>query len=227
MGPGPDNLKGGFAGDRGPATESMLNIPMDLGFDGRDNLYIADKYNHRIRRIDALTGIITTVAGNGKAGFSGDGGLATEASLSLPEGIFIAPSGVLYIADTGNHRIRLVKDVAVPMDVIPRGKQLTTLAKIKRTALMQNFPNPFNPETWIPYQLAAETDVEISIYSVDGKRIRALQLGTQPSGEYITRDKAAYWDGRSHKGERVSSGTYFFHFQAGDYSATRKMLILK
>jgi len=98
---------------------------------------------------------------------------------------------------------------------------------LEQTAVFSNYPNPFNPETWIPYQLTAEADVEISIYSVDGHLLRTLQLGKQSSGEYITRDKAAYWDGRSDSGERVSSGTYFYHFRAGDYFATRKMIILK
>ena len=98
---------------------------------------------------------------------------------------------------------------------------------IVETKVFTNYPNPFNPETWIPYQLAAEADVEISIYSVEGQRIRTLQLGMQPSGEYITREKATYWDGRTDRSERVPSGAYFYHFRAGDYSATRKMLILK
>jgi hypothetical protein len=98
---------------------------------------------------------------------------------------------------------------------------------ITETKLFANYPNPFNPETWIPYQLAAETDVEIVIYNVDGHRIRTLQFGMQPSGAYIARDKAAYWDGRNGTGERVSSGAYFYHFRAGEYAETRKMLIVK
>ena len=98
---------------------------------------------------------------------------------------------------------------------------------ITETKLFANYPNPFNPETWIPYQLATETDVEISIYSADGHRIRTFQVGTQSKGEYIRKEKAAYWDGRGDSGERATSGIYFYHFRAGDYSVTRKMIIVK
>ena len=98
---------------------------------------------------------------------------------------------------------------------------------VTETKVLSNYPNPFNPETWIPYQLSAEAKVEISIYSVDGPRVRTLQFGTRPRGIYITKEKAAYWDGQNHTGEAVSSGTYFYHFQAGDYDTTKKMVILK
>ncbi|MBI1925633.1 T9SS type A sorting domain-containing protein, partial [Candidatus Poribacteria bacterium] len=97
----------------------------------------------------------------------------------------------------------------------------------KQTALLQNYPNPFNPETWIPYRLATTVKVEISIYDMGGHRIRTLQIGTQPEGEYIARSKAAYWDGRNDTGEPVSSGIYFYHLKAGAYHATRRMIILK
>lgn len=113
------------------------------------------------------------------------------------------------------------------LSIEAQGKQPVSWGRIRQNALLQNYPNPFNPETWFPYQLAWETNVEISIYSMNGNRIRTLQLGTLPSGEYITKNKAAYWDGLSDTGERVSSGAYFYHFRAGDYSETRKMIILK
>ncbi len=96
-----------------------------------------------------------------------------------------------------------------------------------KSRLFQNYPNPFNPETWIPYQLSADSDVTISIYSVHGTMIHQLTLGNQPAGSYLTRDKAAYWDGRNGAGELVSSGVYFYMLKAGDFLATRKMIILK
>lgn len=111
--------------------------------------------------------------------------------------------------------------------VEPKGKLLTALGHVKQTHLLQNYPNPFNPETWIPYQLATEVDVTITIWDSGGQRVRALRLGTQPPGLYFTREKAAYWDGRDDTGEWVSSGTYFYHLQAGGYSAAKKMIILK
>ena len=97
----------------------------------------------------------------------------------------------------------------------------------KETALLPNYPNPFNPETWIPYRLASPADVHISIYAADGKLIRQLNLGHQPVGIYRQRSHAAYWDGRNALGEPVASGVYFYTLTAGDFSATRKMMIRK
>ena len=95
------------------------------------------------------------------------------------------------------------------------------------TALLHNYPNPFNPETWIPYQLAHAADVTFTIYDTKGVLVRQLDLGYQQPGYYTNRTRAAYWDGRNHLGETVGSGVYFYHLQAGDYSTLRKMVILK
>jgi hypothetical protein len=133
-------------------------------------------------------------------------------------------SGAAYIFDA--QALSFIPD-DVPFAVDPSGLQLTTLGRLKKPAAFQNYPNPFNPETWIPYYLAEPTSVEISIYAADGRRVRTLELGLQPSGEYITKEKAAYWDGRSDTGEPVSSGVYFYCFQAEDFSATQKMVVLK
>ena len=97
----------------------------------------------------------------------------------------------------------------------------------RETILLPNYPNPFNPETWIPYQLAVSSGVSISIYAADGKLVRTFDLGHQPIGIYEVRSRAAYWDGRNTQGELVASGIYFYTFTAGDFSATRKMLIKK
>ena len=95
------------------------------------------------------------------------------------------------------------------------------------TALHANYPNPFNPETWIPYQLQKAADVQVSIHDQRGVLVRQLSLGYQVAGQYLSRSRAAYWDGRNHVGEPVASGLYFYTLTAGDFSATRKMLILK
>ncbi len=95
------------------------------------------------------------------------------------------------------------------------------------TRLLENFPNPFNPETWIPYQLASATDVRITIYDVRGNLIRRLDVGHQHAGTYTGRSSAAYWDGRNDRGESVASGLYFYTLSAGDFTATRKMLLRK
>ena len=95
------------------------------------------------------------------------------------------------------------------------------------TSLLPNYPNPFNPETWIPYQLAKPADVKLKIYDINGRVVRALDLGHQRGGMYHTRSRAAYWDGRNAQGEPVASGVYFYTLSAGDFTATRKMLIRK
>ena len=114
-----------------------------------------------------------------------------------------------------------------PFAVEPFGLTLTTLGQVKRTALLQNFPNPFNPETWLPYHLAANVPVTLRIYNVQGQLTRELDLGIQTAGGYLTQETAAYWDGRDRVGETVSSGMYFYTLQAGPFQATRRMLILK
>ena len=106
-------------------------------------------------------------------------------------------------------------------------EQLLAVLTPKETGLLANYPNPFNPETWIPYQLDKPAEVTISIYAVDGQVVRRLALGHQPAGMYQNRSRAAYWDGRNAFGEPVASGVYFYTLTAGDFAATRKMLIRK
>ena len=95
------------------------------------------------------------------------------------------------------------------------------------TALLPNYPNPFNPETWIPYQLAKPADVSVSIYSADGKLVKNLALGHKQAGIYQSKSRAAYWDGKNRQGEPIASGIYFYTLKTGDFTATRKMLMLK
>ena len=97
----------------------------------------------------------------------------------------------------------------------------------KETALLPNYPNPFNPETWIPYQLSSPSDVTLTIYNVRGVVIRQLVLGYQSAGVYYSQSRAVYWDGRNQLGEPVASGIYFYTLTAGEFTATRKMLIRK
>ena len=95
------------------------------------------------------------------------------------------------------------------------------------TELLSNYPNPFNPETWIPYRLAEDGFVTLTIYNGAGRVVRTIDVGHQTAAVYENRSKAIYWDGRNGFGEQVASGVYFYHLSAGDYSATRKMVILK
>ena len=98
---------------------------------------------------------------------------------------------------------------------------------VQETKFLPNYPNPFNPETWIPYQLAKAADVSVNIYDVSGRLIRTIAVGFKPVGYYLTRERAAYWDGRNETGEPVSSGVYFLQFVAGDFSATQRIVVLK
>ncbi len=106
-------------------------------------------------------------------------------------------------------------------------EQLHKALTPKATALLPNFPNPFNPETWIPYHLAKDADVTLHIYAMNGTLVRTLVLGHQAVGMYQSRSRAAYWDGKNEFGEPVASGVYFYRLKAGDFTATRKMLIQK
>ena len=96
-----------------------------------------------------------------------------------------------------------------------------------QTQLLANYPNPFNPETWIPFKLAQDSTVTAKIYDLTGKQIRMIELGHLPAGNYVESGKAIYWDGKTETGEAVSSGTYFYQLQARDYIEIRKMVILK
>ena len=120
---------------------------------------------------------------------------------------------------------------AEPAGIAALERLLAALMRVeappKKTVLLANYPNPFNPETWIPYQLSDPAEVTVSIYSVDGKLVRTLELGQVPAGIYQSRSRAAYWDGRNAAGEPVASGVYFYTLRAGDFSATRKMVIRK
>ena len=106
-------------------------------------------------------------------------------------------------------------------------QQLLVTARPEKTQLFANYPNPFNPETWIPYELATDTHVTIAIYNTQGVVIRTLQFGHQSAGYYTDRDRAAYWDGRNALGEQVASGLYFYQLETDEMSSMRKMVILK
>ena len=106
-------------------------------------------------------------------------------------------------------------------------EQLLAALMQKETALLPNYPNPFNPETWIPYHLSQGAEVSITIYDRTGATVREIALGHQAAGYYADRGRAAYWDGRNDGGEAVASGVYVYQLRAGDYAASRRMVIVK
>ena len=121
--------------------------------------------------------------------------------------------------------VRLGKELAMLSELLQLLTEMTTTPDT--TALLPNYPNPFNPETWIPYHLAKNAEVRVTIYDVRGSAVRELVLGHQSAGVYQSRGRAAYWDGRNQHGEPVASGLYFYTLIAGDFTATRKLLIAK
>ena len=163
----------------------------------------------------------------------------------IPGGIAVDPVGgkVYWTTSHGIQNAPLTGETVVIHEEEPAGIALGGAAVVRaptapsapsispaisvENTLLANYPNPFNPETWIPYQLSESADVSVSIYAVDGRLVRRLDLGHQVAGVYRSRSRAAYWDGRNEFGERVASGLYFYTLTAGDFTATRKMLIRK
>lgn len=111
--------------------------------------------------------------------------------------------------------------------VEPSGKHPSIWGKVKVSKLYQNYPNPFNPETWIPFSLSEPKHVIIRIYTSTGQLIRTLDLGQKPSGAYLTKEKAAYWDGRNEDGEMAASDVYFYAMEAGEFMDLKKMVITR
>ena len=126
------------------------------------------------------------------------------------------------------HLLQTMKDTSLGVQrTLAYLQNLLAAARPEKTQLLANYPNPFNPETWIPYELATDTQVKITIYNAQGVIIRTLQLGQQSAGYYTDRERAAYWDGRNALGEQVASGIYFYQLETDELSTLRKMVILK
>ena len=126
--------------------------------------------------------------------------------------------------------IRPVQHVVTSDDVLNNRISLPDLVTYEipaLTELLANYPNPFNPETWVPFRLAEDANVSLTIYGASGSLVRTIDIGFTPAAVYQGRSDAIYWDGRNNFGEQVSSGIYFYHLNAGDFSATRKMVIVK
>ena len=134
-----------------------------------------------------------------------------------------------WLASSGSDLTTLLWKVnlPVPIAIETEGKRAVLLGGLKRTMLLQNFPNPFNPETWMPYHLTEDASVAIQIYDARGNLARILDLGQNSAGAYLTKDTAAYWDGRNSGGDAVASGVYFYRLRAGKFEATRRMLMVK
>ena len=205
-------------------------LPEDVNQDGRVN--IADL-------VVVARSIGTLAAENPRADVNGDG-VINIIDLTLVAGAFgktaAAPAAHATIVENLTATevaqwLQAAQHANLTDPVFQRGvevlKNLLTLLVPTETVLLANYPNPFNPETWIPYQLAKPAEVTLHIHAIDGSLVRTLSLGHKPIGMYQNQSRAAYWDGRNQIGEPVASGVYFYTFTAGDFTATRKMLIRK
>ena len=215
---------------QGSTGTTTTFLPEDVNQDGRVN--IADL-------IVVARSLGTLAAENPRADVNGDG-VVSIIDLTLVAGAFgeTAAAPAAHVAAIENlaatevaQWLQAAQNANLTDPVFQRGvevlKHLLVLLVPKETMLLANYPNPFNPETWIPYQLANPAEVTLRIYAVDGSLIRTLSLGHKAIGIYQSRSRAAYWDGRNQIGEPVASGVYFYTFTAGDFTATRRMLILK
>jgi uncharacterized repeat protein (TIGR01451 family) len=161
----------GFDGDGGPATSAFLNAPTEVALDPAGDVFIADRNNHRIRRVDAGTGIITTIAGNGVAGFSGDGGPATSASLNFPNGVAADPFGNVYIADPNAQRIRRVAADGI----------ITTIAGTGVYGFRGDGGPALFAELGAPPKVRVEPSGNLLLSDVANGRIRKVTLSTDIS----------------------------------------------
>ena len=144
-------------------------------------------------------------------------------------GAVVVPAGLKYSTVAGwIDQARVENDGSFAFQQgIAKLEYLLTLIIPEKTALLPNYPNPFNPETWLPYHLSEPAEVTLTIYAINGRVVRRLDLGHQDAGYYQSKARAAYWDGRNNVGERVASGIYFYTLKADDFAATKKMLIRK
>ena len=158
---------GQSAGDGGPATAAIVSSPYGVVFDAAGNLFVSEEYGHRVRRVAAATGVITTYAGTGTGGFAGDNGPATTAQLQNPQGIALDPAGNLYIADYGNHRIRRV-DATTHMISTVAGTDASGFAGDGGEAKAASIS---------AYSVAVDNAGDIFIADADNQRIREVNAG--------------------------------------------------
>ena len=235
----PSTVVGGETGDDGTDEGTSET---SSGSVNTDNGLAEDVNKDGIVNIRDLVEIASNFGQTGRnpADVNGDG-VVNIMDLGLVAGAFgtdtAAPSKLshnLQIAPTRadvQKWLREARQVNLTDPSVQRGifvlEQLLVALTPKESALLPNYPNPFNPETWIPYELAMDTHVRITIYNTQGVMVRSLSLGHQSAGYYTGRDRAAYWDGRNALGEQVASGLYFYQLETDEMSSLRKMVILK
>ena len=207
----PTQLKGDVNGDGIVNIQDLVLTASNLGKTGQNSADVNGDGFVNIQDLVLVAGAL--------------GNTAAAPSLLYPNALEMLTAADIQLWLSQAQQLR-VTDMTSQRGILFLEQLLAALIP-KETSLLANYPNPFNPETWIPYQLAKDADVTLTIYAVDGQMIRWLALGHQPAGMYQNRSRAAYWDGRNAFGEPVASGVYFYTLTAGDFTATRKMLIRK
>ena len=216
-----------FYGTRVPAG---LSLPADVNADGIVNILDLTAVAQGLDAAGGNAGELSLEAVEAALAAAAEQAADLEDVAGAPTGFSTRPdvlsSGKAYVNVTRaftDARHLAVSDVLSAFLAL-----LTEMGAIpETTALLPNYPNPFNPETWIPYHLATDAEVTLTIYDVRGSVVRTLTLGHQPAGVYESRGRAAYWDGKNQIGEPVASGVYFYTLTAGEFTATRKLLIAK
>ena len=214
--------------------------PLEFTFTIKEQLLIGDVNRDEVVNILDLILVARqlgkSVPANSPVDINGDGVVNIFDLTLVAQGIggAAAPAVATGRVDTATieawiAQARLVDDgsIALRQGIANLQNLLASLTIPKETVLLANYPNPFNPETWIPYQLALPAEVTVTIYEMNGQLVRRLAVGHQAAGLYQSRSRAAYWDGRNQRGESIASGLYFYTLRAGEFTATRKMLIRK
>ena len=242
-----EEQKGTYVGDfkviGGKHPDGIYDVAVNLNgvIKVQENALIIDKTPPMLWKVETRR----TVANGDTVPFAvniGEFGLAVTADISAldttrshPISLLPGENGV-YSAEIAISKDNIaangVKEILITAkDTAGNISQLTALVTLNNlrylTELLPNYPNPFNPETWIPYRLAEDADVTLTIYNVSGDVVRQFDLGYQRAGSYETKAKAVHWDGTNNSGEPVASGIYFYNLSIGDYSKTRKATILK
>ena len=210
------------------------NLPEDVNADGVINVTDLVAVAEGIDAVDDLPLAVEQVLS-----LALEQAVEIEAIAGAPMGFGDPPGAVLSAGVAYSNVVAALADVKhLASSDVRLGKWLPLLEELlqalaelgaipETTALLPNYPNPFNPETWIPYHLATDANVTLTIYNMQGVIVQQLMLGHQPAGVYESRGRAAYWNGRNALGEKVSSGVYFYTLTVGDFTATRKLLIAK
>lgn len=217
------NITGKPWGEPVPAAPS-ISIPAEpwaFVIAGQINGTVLDSGRLRVTNLRTRESIVVSISPSGEF-------TAALVDMSRKSVVAAGDEILTQIISASNTPLTKAKLNIISNEQIAQAYLLTHLsAKPERTRLLQNYPNPFNPETWIPFRLAENADVNIRIYNLQGRLVRKLNLGKLEAGSYVSKKRAAHWDGRNEQGEHVASGVYVVELLGGMFRATRKIAVMK